>query len=187
MNELTTDVALEIGGMTCASCAARVEKQLNRIDGVDATVNFATEEARVRCADPVTVETSSPRSRRPATRPARSHDDGHARHDEHDHDDPRVARRLARLRGARRAGRAPRMVPALQFDGWEWVSLALATPVVMWGAWPFHRTAWAGARHGTATMDTLISIGVLAAYGWSLSAVLATDDRHVRSRGRRAA
>ncbi len=172
---MTRELDLEIGGMTCASCAARIEKQLNRMDGVEATVNYATEEARVRCVDPVTVDDLIAEVEAAGYTARSVHDDGPERHDGPDHDDPNVARRLAVSAVLAVPVVLMGMVPALQFNGWEWVSLVLATPVVLWGAYPFHRTAWAGARHGTATMDTLISIGVIAAYGWSLVG-LATDD-----------
>ena len=169
---------LAIGGMTCASCAARIEKKLNKLDGVAATVNFATETARV--SFPASVSTgdlisvveqagyaaSLPAARRdePSGEAAETGDAGEA--------DSLRQRLLVSLVLA-----IPvvvlAMVPALQFRGWQWASLALASPVAVWGAWPFHRAAVVNARHGGASMDTLISVGVAAAYLWSLHALFA--------------
>jgi len=172
-------VDLAIGGMTCASCQARVEKKLNRLDGVSATVNYATERARVTVADGVAVEdliatveatgyTASvleperPRSAGTGSAPA---DEGRA-----DGSDPLRQRLLVSA-----ALTAPvlvlAMVPAWQFTSWQWLSLTLAAPVAVWGAWPFHRAAWTNLRHGAATMDTLVSLGVGAAFTWSLYAL----------------
>ncbi|MGY4907123.1 heavy metal translocating P-type ATPase, partial [Streptomyces sp. 900116325] len=227
---------LVIGGMTCASCAARIEKKLNRMDGVTATVNYATEKARVefgagtRLDDVIaTVEktgyTAQP-SQRPAptppppspvpppatertpradgTRPtekavteaadtedpvvdatplARPADtaDG-ADTDAADGADTDAADALAALRQRLVVSAvlaAPvvllAMVPALQFDNWQWLSLTLAAPVVVWGGLPFHRAGWTNLRHGAATMDTLVSMGTLAAFGWSLWALFFGD------------
>jgi P-type Cu+ transporter len=165
---------LAIGGMTCASCAARVEKKLNKLDGVTAAVNFATETARVTFPAGVSaedlvsvVEQAGYTAALPATRRAGSagEDDGSA-----------GAAALRRRLLVSLALAVPvvvlAMVPAWQFRYWQWVSLALATPVAMWGAWPFHRAALVNARHGAATMDTLISVGVAAAYLWSLYALV---------------
>ena len=164
-----TVAELAIGGMTCASCAARIERKLNGLDGVSAAVNFATETARVTFPATVTAEdlvSAVERAGYTAVLAA-------ARRDE-----PGTGGT------ASRRGRLPvslalavpvvllGMVPAWQFRGWQWVSLALASPVAVWGAWPFHRAALAGARHGAATMDTLISVGVTAAYLWSLYALV---------------
>jgi Cu+-exporting ATPase len=174
MPERTTE--LLIGGMTCASCAARVEKKLNRLDGVTATVNFATEKAKVSFADGVTpadliatVEKTGytaalPRPR-PEARPerARGEEDG-ALHT--------LRTRLAVSAVLSVPVVALAMLPALQFPSWQWLSLALATPVVVWGGLPFHRAAWTNLRHGAATMDTLVSLGTLAAFGWSLVVLL---------------
>jgi Cu+-exporting ATPase len=163
-------IDLQVGGMTCASCAARVEKKLNRIEGVTATVNFATETAHVRYPAGVglddlirTVEatgyTAAPPT--PAAEAA-------------DRAEP-AERALGRRLIANALFTAPlfvlTMVPAAQFRYWQWVALALATPVVTWGAWPFHRAALVNARHAAATMDTLISLGVSVAYVWSLFAL----------------
>jgi Cu+-exporting ATPase len=160
-------VELSVDGMTCASCANRIEKKLNKIDGVTATVNFATEKARVEFADDVTTDQLV----------ATVEDAGYQAHLPSDptvaEDDPTRALRTRLLICLALSVPvvAMAMVPALQFTYWQWVSLALAVPVVLWGAWPFHRAAWANLRHGTATMDTLISMGTLAALGWSVYAL----------------
>ncbi|MET9917211.1 heavy metal translocating P-type ATPase [Streptomyces sp. NPDC006435] len=198
---------LSIGGMTCASCAARVEKKLNRMDGVTATVNYATEKARVSygpgtgLADLIaTVErtgyTAQPVEHSEAAPPAPPPDtdtdagtgtgdiaDTEARTaagagtDTSEEDGPLRQLRQRLIVSAVLA--APvvvlAMVPALQFDHWQWLSLTLAAPVVIWGGLPFHRAAWANLRHGAATMDTLVSIGTLAAFGWSLWALFLGD------------
>ncbi|MBX7433623.1 heavy metal translocating P-type ATPase [Mycobacterium sp. Y57] len=168
---MTTSVELSIGGMTCASCAARIEKKLNRLDGVTATVNFATEKARVAYDDPVTpdelvatVEGAGYQATLPQPADTDTTDEP---------DDPAAAllRRLLICVALSVPVIAMAMIPALQFTNWQWLSLTLAAPVVVWGAWPFHQAAWANLRHGTATMDTLISVGTLAAFGWSLYAL----------------
>lgn len=159
-------VRLEIGGMTCASCAARVEKKLNRMPGVAASVNYATESARVELpegtsiADAIAVVEATGYS---AALPQESAADS----------DQRDRARTKLLVSAVLAVPvvALSMVPALQFPGWQWVALALATPVATWGAWDFHRAAFVNARHGIATMDTLVSVGVLSAYAWSVWAL----------------
>jgi len=169
-------VRLGIGGMTCASCAARIEKRLNRLDGVTATVNFATEQATVSF-DPgavtpdqlvAQVEAAGYTAALPQPPAAPSAGDGAV--DEVDETRP-LRTRLATSVVLTVPVIAMAMVPALQFDAWQWLSLTLAAPVVTWGALPFHRAAWANLRHGAATMDTLISIGTLAAFGWSLYAL----------------
>ncbi|SDC06500.1 heavy metal translocating P-type ATPase [Streptomyces prasinopilosus] len=190
-----SEVELLIGGMTCASCAARVEKKLNRMDGVTATVNYATEKARITypagigVADLVaTVVKTGYTAEEPAPPPP-----------------PASGRESAPdgadgTEGPGGPGAAPAdpgltalrdrltvsavlalpvvllaMVPPLQFDHWQWLSLTLAAPVVVWGALPFHRAAWTNLRHGAATMDTLVSVGTLAAFGWSLWALFLGD------------
>lgn len=177
---MTTDatelrvIDLQVGGMTCASCAARVEKKLNRLAGVSATVNFATETAHVRYPTGVavddlirTVEATGYTAAPPPAPEAAAEQSG-AR-------DP-TERALRTRLVANALLTAPlfvlTMVPATQFTYWQWVALALATPVLTWGAWPFHRAALVNARHGNATMDTLISLGVVVAFGWSLVALL---------------
>jgi P-type Cu+ transporter len=172
---------LVIDGMTCASCAARIEKRLNRLDGVEATVNFATERATVRHAPEVTpeqlvaqVEAAGYRARLPQrTRPAADGETAEtpARRDPADDEAEALRTRLVASALLSLPVILLAMVPALQFDAWQWLSLTLAAPVVTWGAWPFHRAAWVNLRHATATMDTLISIGTLAAFGWSLYAL----------------
>jgi len=163
----TTD--LVIGGMTCASCATRVEKKLNKLDGVTATVNLATETARVSFPDALTVAdliAVVERTGYTAALPAPPEAGG----GQGDAAAPR--RRLLVSLVLAVPVIVLAMVPVLQFPAWQWVSLALATPVATWGAWPFHRAAAINARHGTATMDTLVSVGVAAAYLWSLYALV---------------
>ncbi|MEU5542321.1 heavy metal translocating P-type ATPase [Streptomyces sioyaensis] len=187
-------VELQIGGMTCASCAARIEKKLNRMEGVTATVNYATERAKVTLAQGSGVETAdliatvektgytAALPRPPAAAPARGQlpdgaEDGADGADDRAEDD-HAADPLAPLRQRLLISLAlslpvvlMAMVPPLQFTYWQWLSLTLAAPVVAYGAWPFHRAAWTNLRHGAATMDTLISMGTLAAMGWSLYAL----------------
>lgn len=175
-----SEVELLIGGMTCASCAARVERKLNRMEGVSATVNFATEKAKiafgqgVQVADLIatvertgyTAEEPAPPEPEPETAPetpARDPELGALRH--------RLL--VSALLAAPVVLLA--MIPALQFVNWQWLSLTLAAPVVVWGGAPFHRAAWTNARHGAATMDTLVSVGTLAAFGWSLWALFLGD------------
>ncbi|MEU3903798.1 heavy metal translocating P-type ATPase [Streptomyces goshikiensis] len=186
----TAEVELTIGGMTCASCAARIEKKLNRMDGVTATVNYATEKARVSYAGDVgvadliaTVVKTGYTATEPPPPPA-------PEPEEEPDGEPETRAGTAGAAGAPRdpelAALRQRllissalalpvvllaMVPALQFDNWQWLSLTLAAPVVVWGALPFHRAAWTNARHGAATMDTLVSVGTLAAFAWSLWAL----------------
>ncbi|UUU41945.1 heavy metal translocating P-type ATPase [Streptomyces sp. NBC_00162] len=180
-----TAVELSIGGMTCASCAARIEKKLNRMDGVTATVNYATEKAKVSYAGDVqvadliatVVKTGYTAEEPPPPEPEPDLDAPRAEQAQEtaaDVRDPALAALRQRLLVS--AGLALpvvllAMVPALQFDNWQWLSLTLAAPVVVWGALPFHRAAWTNARHGAATMDTLVSVGTLAAFAWSLWAL----------------
>jgi Cu+-exporting ATPase len=168
--------------MTCASCAARIEKKLNRLDGVRATVNFATETAtvsfdpaRLTTADLIsTVEATGYTAALPQP-PATAQDDGRKREeDQHDHGRDQadsLRQRLLVSAALTVPVVAMAMIPPLQFRFWQWLSLTLAAPVVVWGAWPFHRAALVNARHRAATMDTLISVGVLAALGWSVWAL----------------
>ncbi|MDD7968056.1 heavy metal translocating P-type ATPase [Actinomycetospora lemnae] len=162
--------------MTCASCANRIERKLNKLDGVEATVNFATEKARVAVTSDVStealigaVEAAGYTASVPQP-PAAEDSDAEADGDRAGEADSLRTRLLVSLTLS-----VPvvvlAMVSALQFTYWQWASLALAAPVVVWGALPFHRAAWANLRHGTATMDTLISLGTLAALGWSLYAL----------------
>ncbi|APE32719.1 copper-translocating P-type ATPase [Nocardia mangyaensis] len=167
----TGQVELVIGGMTCASCANRIEKKLNKLDGVTATVNYATEKARVDVTGEVspeeliaTVEQAGYRAALPAPKveaaPA-------------DEPDPTAALRTRLLVSLVLTVPviAMAMIPALQFTYWQWLSLTLAAPVVVWGALPFHQAAWTNLKHGTATMDTLVSMGTLAALSWSVYAL----------------
>ncbi|MDW3845614.1 heavy metal translocating P-type ATPase [Micromonospora sp. BRA006-A] len=171
-------IELAIGGMTCASCAARIEKKLNRMDGVEATVNYATEKATVRYADDIapadliaTVEkTGYTAVVPPPPEQAEAAAAG----------EPVDELRTARTRlWVSAVLTLPvivlAMVPAWQFDYWQWASLTLAAPVVVWGGLPFHRAALINLRHGAATMDTLVSLGTLAAFGWSLWALFLGD------------
>jgi len=172
-------VELQIGGMTCASCAARIEKKLNRMPGVEASVNYATEKAQVLLPNDISVEDAiaTIEATGYTARPPSPMLDRRAGDEDESHDTETVGLRHRLLVSA--ALTLPVLVLAmmsrLQFDNWQWMSLTLATPVVVWGAWPFHRAAWANARHGAATMDTLISVGVLAAFGWSLYALFLGD------------
>ncbi|MYT80224.1 ATPase, P-type (transporting), HAD superfamily, subfamily IC, partial [Streptomyces sp. MnatMP-M77] len=229
-----SEAELMIGGMTCASCAARVEKKLNRMDGVTATVNYATEKARVtigeglELGDLVATVEKTGYTARPVARPERRaptpseatappaaalpspappaavpapYAGGSRRTDPATPldatpaagpgPDPRSADRdagaeqdaaIGALRRRLAVSAVPAlpvvllaMVPALQFDSWQWLSLVLAAPVVVWGGLPFHRAAWTNLRHGAATMDTLVSLGTLAAFGWSLWALFFGD------------
>jgi Cu+-exporting ATPase len=177
-------VELEIGGMTCASCAARIEKKLNRMDGVTASVNYATEKAKVgygggvAVADLIaTVEatgyTAAPPPP-PADDPAQDAAAAPAA-TAADAELTTLRQRLATAVVLTVPVILLAMVPALQFDNWQWLSLALAWPVVVYAGWPFHRAAWTNLRHGAATMDTLVSVGTLAAFGWSLWALFFGD------------
>ncbi|MFE5110801.1 heavy metal translocating P-type ATPase [Streptomyces sp. NPDC056663] len=173
----TAEVELSIGGMTCASCAARIEKKLNRMDGVSATVNYATERAKVSYRGEglsvqdliTTVEKTGYTARRPAP-PVRTEGSAPAPEDGADALRPLRQRLLTAVVLAVPVI-AMAMIPALQFMYWQWLSLTLTVPVVTYAAWPFHRAAWTNARHGAATMDTLISVGTSAAFLWSVWAL----------------
>jgi Cu+-exporting ATPase len=170
-------VELPITGMTCASCANRIERRLNKLDGVTASVNYATEKARVEF-DPgpvapdelvAAVEAAGYQATLPATEAAAGEEPG-----EEDDTAP-LRRRLVLAAVLSVPALLLAMIPALQFDNFQWLSLNLVTPVVLWAAWPFHKAAWANLKHGAATMDTLISVGTLAAWGWSLYALFIGD------------
>ena len=170
-------IELLIGGMTCASCAARIEKALNKVEGVSASVNYALESAKVHYAEPVSVEeliTTIQDAGYTATRPAHSGEAAEpvsaASPGAGDAADA-LRRRLVISAVLTAPVLLLAMVPIAQFDNWQWLSLTLAAPVVVWGALPFNLTTWKNLRHATATMDTLISMGVLAAFGWSLWAL----------------
>jgi Cu+-exporting ATPase len=182
-------VELEIGGMTCASCAARIEKKLNRMDGVTATVNYATEKARVGYGDGVqvgdlvaTVEATGYTAALPPPPTPASTPSGPAGAAARNAGQDAAQNELTTLRQRLTTAvvlAVPvvllAMVPALQFDDWQWLSLTLAAPVVVYAGWPFHRAAWTNLRHGAATMDTLVSVGTLAAFLWSLWALFLGD------------
>ena len=177
----TADVVtidLEIGGMTCASCANRVERKLARLPGVEASVNYATEKARVSTtADTdvseliAAVESAGYTAAVAMAVRRDSEDVGAARASEMPSETDALRNRLLISAALALPVLLMSMIPALQFDNWQWLSLTLAAPVAVWGAWPFHRAAWINARHGAATMDTLISVGVAAAFLWSLYAL----------------
>ncbi len=167
-------VELDISGMTCASCAARIEKKLNKLDGVQASVNYATEKAKVLYPSPIRLEdlievvantgyeAALPR---PEAVPV-------------DH----AAELRTRLVWAAVLGVpviAMAMVPVLQFPGWQWLSLLLTIGIYTWSAWPFHHSALVNARYRATTMDTLISLGTTAAFGWSLYALFFGDAGHL--------
>jgi len=173
----SSHLELPIGGMTCASCASRVEKRLNRLEGVEATVNYALERASVdfdpaRAAPSDVVaavqkagyEAVLPQPRAASESPASEQDETAS-----------LRRRLVVSALLSVPIVALAMVPGLQFRNWQWLSLQLATPVVLWAGWPFHRAAWTNLRHGTATMDTLVSLGTLAAWAWSVVALFFGD------------
>ena len=170
-------VELPITGMTCASCANRIERKLNELEGVTATVNYATEKATVSYdaasveAEQLVgaVEAAGYRAQLPGDGP-----DGSSTEGEIDETAP-LRQRLVVSALLALPTLLISMIPALQFDHWQWLALNLATPVILWGAWPFHRAAWANLKHGTATMDTLISLGTLAAWLWSLYALFIGD------------
>lgn len=165
-------VDLEIGGMTCASCATRIEKKLNRLDGVTATVNYATEKASVAAPegyDPAVLIAEIEKAGYTAALPVRAQDADPDAAGEPELDGLRT--RLWVSVALTVPVIAMAMIPALQFTYWQWASLTLAAPVVVWGGWPFHRAAWVNLRHGAATMDTLVSMGTIAAFLWSLYAL----------------
>ena len=190
---------LDITGMTCASCANRIEKKLRRVDqDVQASVNLAMERADVRYPESVSTDdlvqavraagydasvhqrTSASRAQATGATPG---ENVHGGHDHGDSDSSDQARRRLLIVWVLAAPVIVLgMVPALQFVGWQWLSLALAVPVVLWGGWQFHRTAFTGLRHGATTMDTLVSIGTLAALGWSLYALFFGGAGHLGMR-----
>ncbi|MET7696502.1 heavy metal translocating P-type ATPase [Streptomyces sp. NPDC005485] len=178
--EPAPEVELSIGGMTCASCAARIEKKLNRMDGVTATVNYATEKAKISYPDGIdvadliaTVEKTGYTAQEPPppTPTAGDPAQAHAAPPAADGELTALRERLFVSLALSVPVVLMAMVPVLQFDNWQWLSLTLAAPVVAWGAFPFHKAAWTNARHAAATMDTLVSIGTLAALGWSVWAL----------------
>jgi Cu+-exporting ATPase len=161
-------IELDVQGMTCASCAARIEKKLNRLEGVNATVNYATEKATIHAGKGTTAQTlieTIERTGYHATPPAESPRDP-------DLELRQLRRRLIICAVLSLPVIMLAMVPAWQFPWWQWVSFVLAGVVVIWGAWPFHRATLLNLQHGNATMDTLISLGTVAAFGWSAYALL---------------
>ena len=178
MSATTEHLELPIEGMTCASCANRVERKLNKLDGVTATVNYATEKARVQfdsgtvAAEDLVgaVEAAGYAAALPSTPGAADE-----RVDAEQDAIALLGRRVLLAALLSLPALVLAMVPALQFDNFQWLSLNLVTPVVLWAAWPFHKAAWANLRHGAATMDTLVSLGTLAAWLWSLYALFIGD------------
>ncbi|HWH28939.1 MAG TPA: heavy metal translocating P-type ATPase, partial [Mycobacteriales bacterium] len=175
MTATTQHVELEITGMTCASCANRIERKLNKLDGVAATVNYATEKASVELADGVSTDAlldAVAAAGYRAALPAPAGTDA----DVPELDPTRPLReRLVVSAVLGLPVLLLSMVPALQFENWQWLVLTMASPVVLWGGWPFHKAAWTNLRHGAATMDTLVSVGTLAAFLWSLWALFLGD------------
>jgi P-type Cu+ transporter len=174
--QVPNTLELAIGGMTCASCAARITKRLNRMDGVQASVNYATEQATIVHDDaipPADIVAAVEAIGYTATAPQPAEDSQDAAGPS-DHDNGELKALRNRLIGSTVLGLPVllmSMISPLQFEYWQWLALALAWPVVVWGAWPFHRAAWLNLRHGATTMDTLISMGTLAAFGWSVYAL----------------
>ncbi len=179
----STTVTLDIGGMTCASCAARITKRLNKLDGVDASVNYATEQATVNLPEGLTVDevvAQVEATGYTATVPAAAQPDNPK--DGEDGTETEADPELTALRNRLIVAAAfgipvllISMINTLQFTNWQWLMFTLASPVVLWAAYPFHRAAWKNLRHGAATMDTLISVGTLAAYSWSVYALFWGD------------
>ncbi|MET4703363.1 heavy metal translocating P-type ATPase [Frigoribacterium sp. UYMn621] len=166
------DLNFDIGGMTCASCATRIERKLNRIEGVSATVNYATEKAHVETggADAATLIAAVEAAGYTATLPVSVVAEEQAAPPV-DRDAAELRRRLIISASLAIPVVLLSMIPALQFTNWQWLALTLSAPIVVWGAWPFHRVAVLNARHGSASMDSLVSVGVIAAFAWSLYAL----------------
>lgn len=171
-------IELTVGGMTCASCAARIEKKLNRVDGVTAQVNFATEKAQIEYTGDVTpealvgvVEQAGYEASLPPESTGDAETGADSEADERDRELESLRTRVIVSALLSVPVIAMAMVPAWQFEYWQWLSLTLAAPVVVWGGWPLHRAAWTNLRHGSATMDTLVSMGTSAALLWSLYAL----------------
>ncbi len=180
----TTRIELSIQGMTCAACAARVEKKLNSLDDIRATVNFATERASITAPPHITVPMViaaveqagyGAADARPETGSATAADDGRQDEDHAAYLRRRLILAIAFFIPLSDISVALSLFPAFRFPGWQWVLVALAAPVVLWAAWPFHRAALRNARHGSLTMDTLVSLGITAACGWSIYAMFVLD------------
>ncbi|TLP71753.1 heavy metal translocating P-type ATPase [Nesterenkonia sphaerica] len=173
----SANIELQIGGMTCASCAMRIEKKLNKLDGVEASVNYATEKARITSnggLEPQVLITEVEKTGYTAALPAASEDKTSSGDEDGSVEDQELVVLRQRLIGAAVLSApviAMAMIPVLQFDYWGFASLVLAAPVVVWAGWPFHRAAMMNLRHGAATMDTLISVGTTAALIWSVVAL----------------
>jgi Cu+-exporting ATPase len=168
-------VELVLEGMTCAACASRIERKLKKLEGVDASVNYATEQAavtydasRVAVGDLVHAVEAAGYRATPLDEAGEREDRAGA-----------IRTRLLAAAALSLPLTALSMIPPLRFDGWEWLAFALATPVVLWAGWGFHHAAVLNARHAAATMDTLISLGTLAAWGWSTVVLLASVDAHM--------
>ncbi len=185
MSEKPHEIQLHITGMTCASCAAHVEKALNQIDGIDASVNYATERATVSSLDELDesqlIQAVIQTGYSAESLQALPHNQQPQKQQQQEQQQPQQQQltsprnRLLACSVLTVPVVAMAMIPALQVANWQWWSLVLATPVVFWGAYPFHRATWMNLRHGKATMDTLISIGTLSAYFWSLYELLANQ------------
>jgi P-type Cu+ transporter len=185
VSEKPHEIQLHITGMTCASCAAHVEKALNQIDGIDASVNYATERATVSSLDELDesqlIQAVIQTGYSAESLQALPHNQQPQKQQQQEQQQPQQQQltsprnRLLACSVLTVPVVAMAMIPALQVANWQWWSLVLATPVVFWGAYPFHRATWMNLRHGKATMDTLISIGTLSAYFWSLYELLANQ------------
>jgi P-type Cu+ transporter len=170
-----TQLDLPVQGMTCSSCANRVERKLNKIEGVEASVNYATERASVRfdsaAVEPERLLEAVEEAGYTAELPSSDSAGQDETTDAAESELGSLRKRLVASAALSLPILLMAMIPPLQFDYWQWLSLQLATPVVLWGAWPFHRAAWQNLKHATATMDTLISLGTLAAWAWSVVAL----------------
>ncbi|QSB04738.1 heavy metal translocating P-type ATPase [Natronoglycomyces albus] len=172
-------IELDITGMTCAACAARITKKLNRVEGVEASVNFATERAYIEAAEPVSVEDvigvveKTGYGATPVADPLATSEAADSTEDDDSADPQLISLRQRAYISLIMAAPviAMAMIPPLQFNNWQWLSLTLTAPIVVWGGFPFHRAAWKNLRNGAATMDTLVSMGTLAAFGWSVYAL----------------
>ena len=179
-----TRIELSIQGMTCAACAARVERKLNSLDDIRATVNFATERASITAPPHITVPMLiaaieqagyGAADARPETGSATAGDDGRQDEDHAAYLRRRLILAIIFFIPLSDISVALSLFPAFRFPGWQWVLVALAAPVVLWAAWPFHRAALRNSRHGSLTMDTLVSLGITAACGWSIYAMFVLD------------
>ncbi|MCF2706986.1 cadmium-translocating P-type ATPase [Arcanobacterium haemolyticum] len=171
-------IELDVGGMTCASCANRIERKLNKLEGISASVNFATEKAHVVAPsgyDPERLIETVENAGYTAQLPLPPVDESESVPDRHDEELEKLRQRLIGAAVLSIPVILMAMIPAFQFRYWQWASLTLASPVIVWAAWPFHKAAWTNLKHGAATMDTLISMGTISAYLWSLYALFLGD------------